>query len=244
MPELSIDTAASFDELTLQNVRQLSLLGPFGNGNPRPNFELKSVEIAGVFPICEGKHVRLKLKSGSSQLFAVYFRMSSEAFPYRVGDIVDVAITLDSYKYLGEDNVSIKIKDINFSKFDDTMIHQRQVMTKILLGEPLNDSEFAMSAVTRDHLALVYKALLFYKGDIGSNFRLFTRVMDKGITYPQMRLCLAILVDLKIIKLSGQFGSIYAEIDKTVKSNIQNSKVYQSFMQTRTVNLCQSCLTL
>ncbi len=242
MPELCIDTTAAFDELTLENVRQLELLGPFGNGNPRPNFELRQVEIAGIFPICEGKHVRLKLKSGNRQMFAVYFRMSSLDFAFRVGDIVDVAVTLDSYKYLGEDNVSIKVKDINFSKFTDEMIHQRQVMTKILLGEPLNDEEFAMSAVTRDHLALVYKALLYYKGDIGTNFRLYLRVMDKGITYPQMRLCLAILVDLGIVKLRGQFGSLYAEIDKSVKSNIQNSKVYQSFMTTRTVNLCQSCL--
>ncbi|MCA9293374.1 MAG: single-stranded-DNA-specific exonuclease RecJ [Phycisphaerales bacterium] len=56
-PSLSIDCEATIDELTLEAVRQLTALGPFGRSNPKPRLLLRGVRCVGM-PRRMGQHAK------------------------------------------------------------------------------------------------------------------------------------------------------------------------------------------
>ena len=239
VPSIDIDTVAEFDELNLDNVHQLNALGPFGNGNSRPCLELEGAQIAGIFPICNNKHVRVKLQKDKQTLFCVCFRMPADTFSFKVGDTVDVAVTLDSYHYLGEENVSIKIKDIHLSGLPGDIYAQIRLFDKLQMGEQLTEEEARQCPMDRSVIALVYKGLMYTKGHCGSFVRFFKLFDGKNINYCQMRLALSILCELGLIQLAGRDnGTLTAKICTGKKVDINASDIYQSYITDRKVTQC------
>ncbi len=61
-PPLCVDGLARFGELDPQTVRRLEMLGPFGNGHPRPRFVTHGVQLVGSpFVDVRGEHVRVRV---------------------------------------------------------------------------------------------------------------------------------------------------------------------------------------
>ena len=62
MPQqtLRIDCTISPRVLTVEGVQPLSMLEPFGSGNETPVFVVKNCTLQGIYPIGDGKHLRLR----------------------------------------------------------------------------------------------------------------------------------------------------------------------------------------
>ena len=75
MPELEVDAEVSLLELTPQALAEISLLEPFGHGNPRPLFVLRGAQIAGQPRLLgeDGRHVSFHLRQGRVTLRAIAF---------------------------------------------------------------------------------------------------------------------------------------------------------------------------
>lgn len=86
------------DRITVESVRHLDQLAPYGAENPTPVFLLQSAVVDGVYPVSEGRHSRLRLRQGNSCLYAVWFGMPAEQLPYALGDVVDAALNLSVYE--------------------------------------------------------------------------------------------------------------------------------------------------
>ena len=55
-PPLTCDVTIHLDRITVESVRHLDQLAPYGAENPTPVFLLQSAVVDGVYPVSEGRH--------------------------------------------------------------------------------------------------------------------------------------------------------------------------------------------
>lgn len=111
-----VDAVVSFPELNERAIRQLSLLGPFGFGNPVPLLYASEAEVAGpVKALKEGKHFAVPLRHQGRLLIAKAWNLASRAALLTPGVKVDVLFQIEEDEYsrkLGYGSWQISLKDI------------------------------------------------------------------------------------------------------------------------------------
>lgn len=131
-----VDCRLHPDSISLDMVAAMSLLEPFGAGNPQPVFGFFGVKIEDINSLSEGKHIRISVSKGSSRINALWFGMPEKKFPYSKGCKVDLAVNLDRNFYNGEERVSVIIRGIRPSETDE-----EKVLRGISLFEKLSRNE-------------------------------------------------------------------------------------------------------
>lgn len=111
-PTINIDMEVSLKELSLNIVKELEKLEPFGEANGVPLFAIKNLKIESIRALTEGKHLKLRLKDENHEIDAIGFNMGEYAELYKLGDKVDIVGTLDINSYNGTENVQMNLKDI------------------------------------------------------------------------------------------------------------------------------------
>jgi single-stranded-DNA-specific exonuclease len=115
-PRYEVDAVVSFQELSEQTIRQLSLLGPFGFGNPVPLLYTCQAEVAGPVKVFkEGKHFAVPLRHEGRLLIAKAWNMASRTALLRPGAKVDVLFQVEDDAYsrkLGYGSWQISLRDI------------------------------------------------------------------------------------------------------------------------------------
>ena len=113
-PVLNIDMEVTLRDLSIDTVKELSKLEPFGEANGVPQFLIKNLKIESIRTITEGEHLKLRLKDGNTnlQINAIGFHFGECAEDYKIGDKVDIVGNLDINSFNGIEEVQINIKDI------------------------------------------------------------------------------------------------------------------------------------
>ena len=200
---VKIDRVMDPGELTLENISALRLLEPFGASNEMPVFAFRKVMLDGIYPIGNGKHLRLRFKKAGMVFYMVYFGMTEEDFPYNIGEIVDVAATCEVNEYNGEERVSVKIRDIRPSSLSQERLFSGNLSYDgYKRGEPIREEEIP----ERSDMAEIYRYLRAGNGFHGELDVLFGRItgQDKDCMMDscKMRLCLDIMEEMKLISRS------------------------------------------
>ena len=115
IPVIKVDKEISVKDITLENVKSLKLLEPFGEANKTPVFIYKNLRIDSIRALSEGKHLKLTLKDGNTIINAIGFNMGEYSGQYLIGDRIDVIGILEINSYNGIENVQINMKDIRKS---------------------------------------------------------------------------------------------------------------------------------
>ena len=115
VPIINIDSELSLKEINLENVRELKIFEPFGEGNTVPLFLFKNLKINSIRSLSEGKHLKLTLKEDNFMIDAIGFNIGELAEKYCLDDKVDIVGSLDINSFNGNDSVQIVIKDIRKS---------------------------------------------------------------------------------------------------------------------------------
>lgn len=156
---LKVDCIAQISEINVESVRQISCLAPFGNGNPNPLFMIENLQIAGIYPISDGKHLRLKLKNGNNFLQGVIFNLSLSEFAYNVGDYIDITANLSIYDGDMGSMVSIRIKEVRPTGLMDSAIDSYDVYKCYKNKANISTQQKAMLCPTRQDVACIYRYL-------------------------------------------------------------------------------------
>ena len=90
-PILNIDMIVNLKNLSLETVKELDCLEPFGEANETPIFAIKNLKIESIRAISEGKHLKLKLRDESNSIDAIGFNFGEYTDLFKIGDKVDVA---------------------------------------------------------------------------------------------------------------------------------------------------------
>ena len=158
-PPLECDLSIHLDRITVESVRRLEQLAPYGAENPTPVFVLEKAVIDGIFSVSEGKHCRLRLRQGNASIYAVWFGMPPEQLPYPMGDVVDAAVNLSVYESLRGAQLSGRILELHPAGFGNAAAEQTALVQALRRGTPLSAEQKARIAPERSDIITVYREL-------------------------------------------------------------------------------------
>ena len=115
VPILNIDNEITAKDISIEAIKELEKLEPFGEGNKRPIFLYKNLKIVAIRALTEGKHLKLTLKDDNFLIEVIGFNLGYLVNEYLIGDKVDVVGTLEINNFNGNENIQINLKDIRKS---------------------------------------------------------------------------------------------------------------------------------
>lgn len=194
-------------------VQSLSYLQPFGAGNPTPVFGLYNMTVDDIIPLSNNKHLKLLLSRNNARLYALYFFMSKEQFPYKKGDVLDFAVTLDTNEYNGNISVSVIIKAVKASS-DDTeeILKSKRIFEDFCIGKPLTRQQLSSITPSRDDFALLYR---FLKSCGKYEFPCDTLVhkLDNRLSFGKIKVILKAMSELGLISYSEGLKSGFIAVN-------------------------------
>lgn len=200
MDTLNIDCKLNPAGININFVRQLSVLEPYGAGNPTPVFGLYSMKILDIKPLSENKHLRITAEKNGTKVSIMKFFTSKEEFPFVKGDVVDFAVKLDVNEFAGG-SVSIIAIDIRPENLDySQLIRSYRIYEKFVATQKADDKTFAYLMPTREEFAKVYRYIREAGGVAGGRDILYYR-LGKCITFGKLCLILDVMKELKLINI-------------------------------------------
>jgi single-stranded-DNA-specific exonuclease len=114
--KLGLDARLSFSEIDRALWDGLSLLDPYGVGNPRPVFLAEGAEIAAPPQRLQGRHAKFLVRQDGRTIEAIGWDRAAWAGGVAKGDRVDLAFTLQSSVYLGEERAYLGLGGLRRSR--------------------------------------------------------------------------------------------------------------------------------
>ncbi|MEE1318601.1 MAG: DHHA1 domain-containing protein, partial [Ruminococcus sp.] len=199
--KLNIECKLNPAFINLELAESLSYLQPFGSGNPTPVFGLYNMTLTNIIPLSNNKHLKLMFSRGNSTITAMKFFTSTDEFPYVRGDVLDLAVTLDTNEYNGTTSVSVIIKAIK-ANADDTeeILKSQRVYEDFYMGNTPEKEKLLSITPTRDDFALLYR---FLKASTGYGFPAQTLVhkLDNKLSFGKIRVILKAMSELGLIQI-------------------------------------------
>jgi single-stranded-DNA-specific exonuclease len=106
----AVDVFVSFDQLDFSLVEQLSMLAPFGIGNPSPVLATLDVVVESV-AVVGTNHLKFRLKDGKSTIDAIAWKAQGHPL-IRKGEIVNVAYSPEINSYKGISSLQLVVKEV------------------------------------------------------------------------------------------------------------------------------------
>lgn len=226
-------------DLTVQAVKQLALLEPYGTANPTPVFAMRGATVADIRAIGGGKHTSMTLESDGIALGAVMFRNTPEELGLVRGDRADLLFSPSINEFRGNTRVQLMLRDIRHCAEERA---RRRTLTAEY-GRVAENPDMLIPREllpSRDDFKRVY---LYIKRRLGEQpsapmniYRLAARSLGDGPReYIKLRFILAILVQTGIISYSAvpdysvDGGGLYIELGETDgKVDLCASQIYKS----------------
>lgn len=197
---LRLDCKLSPFYLNTDLVDNLESLEPYGADNTQPIFGLFNVKLISVSPIGDGKHIRFEVQKKGQNFKIVKFKTTVDDFPYKTGDMLDVAIKVSKNYFKGRYYLSIRCEDIRLNGIDDDKYFSEKRDYELFLlgydGEPV-------LYPNRKICASIYR---FVKQHNGWNYSLddLYFAMGQAVTYGQLIFALKAFSEAGLITLNGE----------------------------------------
>ncbi|MBQ6816641.1 MAG: single-stranded-DNA-specific exonuclease RecJ [Clostridia bacterium] len=218
-PVLKLDCKLNPAAISLDIVEALKDLEPFGTANPTPVFAIYNLEVLRVSSIGGGKHTKLLLGREKVSLNALAFGVPEGAFPFNVGDIIDIAVTLDINEYLGKQSVSVIIKGFRKSGINqDKFFNDIAEYNNFKLGEPTSAAK-----PTREEIGTVYR---FIKDNVTEE-TVRQRFIDT-LGFFKTAVAIDVLKELDLIKTQKAGSVCYLKLNQGKRANLADSKILNS----------------
>ncbi|MBQ8183169.1 MAG: single-stranded-DNA-specific exonuclease RecJ [Clostridia bacterium] len=231
VPVLNIDCRLNPVSINTDILSATEILEPFGADNPQPLFGIYNMELAAIQPVGNGKHLRLTLRKNGHTINAIMFSVTVNDFQYSVSDKVDLAVRLSANEYMGKTQVSIQVKDIRLSNFDDEkLIAANNAYEAFCRGENLNDNIRKNLCVDRDFCGNIYRFIKNNKDRKYSAEVLCYRLGCNEENLISCKIALDVLCELGIIICKD---GKYILPDENVKNNLENSAIFKRAEATR-----------
>ena len=230
---LDVDCLVPPELMTVRNVDALSILEPCGNGCPKPVFAMEKLMIDRITMVGNGRHMRLRLRSGHFTMNAIYFSATPETASIHQGDLVDVAFNAQINDFRGERTVQMNILDIRPSCSAECSpeLHGYGSMRA---GERIRDPELLLP--DRVVLGDVWRYLAARGGVIQENpvclCRKIVRRSGRPLSLGKLLTCLDIFADVGLLKHQRLHKYILIELNRSSgKADLTKSKTMQHLLR-------------
>ncbi len=227
---LKVDSVVPPQLLTVEQVRGLDCLEPFGSRNPVPVFMVADARLERVLPLSDGKYCKLCLVKDSVRFNVLCFTARPNGFCAVAGDAVDVAFSASINDYQGQQSVSLKLKGIRLSNSD---------MNLLVFGEQRYDSylrrEHLSPALipTREEVAVVYRYIKRQGSVKFSPNALYCHIVrQEPVDYLRYRIALEVLQELGLLQKTVSQEAAILTVDTTAaRVQLEHSSIIRSLQQ-------------
>lgn len=203
---LNVDCKLQPSALSTQLPEQLKAMEPFGAGNPPPLFGLFGMRLENITPVGGGNHLRLTFSRNGACVSCMKFSTTVSDFPYSVGTVVDLAVSLETKVFRGAPTLTVLVKDMKPSSLDmGESLYTYRLYEKYRTSENLTDNEAQLLIPSRDDLAQLYRFLRSNGGYQSGILQLLTYLDHMNLG--KLKLSLDILWERKLIDLE-KWGDI------------------------------------
>lgn len=191
IPKLKIDVSVCKNDLSIQSIRELDLLAPYGAGNPGPLFEYDGLKVSDFRTVGENKHLKLKLEDGGLYLDAIGFNMAGLTEHLTNKPVIAVACQLEVNVWNSVEKVQLNLKDFrpdNKNLLADSFylsLEKTLNLEGVYPDEGLNEY---ISIKTEEQLeSLIYKAAeqnqrtVFFANSF-QNLKLLDKILKKSVS--------------------------------------------------------------
>ena len=200
-PTLEISAWLKPATLRPEHLDSLSALEPYGTENEKPVFAYGSVTITDVEPLKDGAFTKIHFKRDDHRDSAVCFSIARKDFPYRKGDLVNIAVDVKVNDFRGVRTVSSVVRDIKFTDYDNGLfLKSRRIYEEYLCGKPVDSEVKAELLPTREDFAAVYRYLRAEGGFGFSPEILLHRVGREGMTLGKLLVIIKALDQLSLVR--------------------------------------------
>lgn len=227
MPEpcLVIDKILQPRELTVEQVRALALLAPFGAENEEPLFLLPGVTLESVTPLSEGRHQRLQCRYGDKSVTALLFGVSAKELLYPVGSKLDLVVNAQLSTFRGETSLSLRVKDLRPTGFkQDRFFAAKNCVEGFLRGEPQEKKLLSLIRPDRTELITLYRWLQTHGGFFGDLEAIATVFDQTKLSYAKLRIMLTAFEEMGLIEISPAWDQVTL-CQVTEKVQLENAPV-------------------
>jgi len=224
LPTLRLDCRINPAGMSVDMADSIKVLEPFGNGNPSPIFGIFEATLSTITPIGNGKHLRLLFTKGNNTFQALLFGVTPEQFCFACGDVLDLAVTLESNLYKGNYTLSVQIKALRLSG----------------INEDLAESELALYNDYKSGLAVNSNGLLPTRQEVGKVYKTissapvlrdrigYLSLKNQDIGYAKTEIAIDVLCELGLI--NSQKGFLTA-VKTATKTDLMNSAIYKQLSE-------------
>ncbi|MDO4175452.1 MAG: single-stranded-DNA-specific exonuclease RecJ [Eubacteriales bacterium] len=160
-PIVNIDCLISPDDITLDAIRELGVLEPYGMGNREPIFAMRELTVEEITPISSDRHLKMSLIQGGHRFVAMLFGTGSGGCPVVRGDVVDAAFSLEINHFRGRQTIQLMLKDIRLSDCELEKDHYfLTIYSNFINGGDLTDSQVNQLYPDRADLVAVWRHII------------------------------------------------------------------------------------
>lgn len=161
LPQLRIDGMIAPENMTLEHIRELSVLEPYGTENEEPVFCMQNMLVEEITPISSDHHVRLTLKKDNKSWTAIWFGVGTGGLRFVEGNIVDAAFHLEQCERHGKTSVLLSICDIRLSSCEQLADQKLlNIYHTYMADEPLTAKQARILLPDRADLVAVWRHII------------------------------------------------------------------------------------
>lgn len=216
------DMTISPDDLTIENIRSLDVLEPYGAGNAQPLFYMPHCRVNAVYSLSEGKHSKIDISYGGKRLQALLFFKAPQDLFFDIGDNIDIAANIEINEYQGKQSLAVKAADIIPCGMDtDKYFAAKDSYEKLVNGISLPQNFLRKIIPARDELVYVYKLVSRYK--IINIDNLFMKINHPAINYCKLRIIFDVFCEAGLAELLPAEQSLRL-LKPTHKADLQSTE--------------------
>ena len=230
MPVMAVQAERALEpaDLTVQNVAGLSLLEPFGQGNPKPLFVLPEMTVSEVYGMSGGTHTKLRLRKQNVQQDVLLFRMRPEETGIQPGQVLDVLISAEVREYMGKPSLTLKCEDWRRSAMaQEQAIAAQAAYDAYRRGEALpGPAYYQRMCPQRSDLVAVYQMV---QGAPVSVTQICERLQKSGMNRCRARVCADIFRELNLLEYDAASDTL-TRLPVTKKRDLSESAEYRKIL--------------
>lgn len=229
---IKIDCRLNPAYISADLVSDMSYLQPFGAGNPTPLIGLYNMTLKNIIPLSNNKHLKLNFTRNGTNIVAMKFYTSCEEFPYKAGDVLDLAVTLSINEYNGNRSVTVKILEVKASDIDNEhQLESLRVFENFCLGNSISSTQARSILPTRDDFALLYR---FMRQNGGYSFPIETLMhrLSNKLDYGKIKVIIEAMSELRLIEIIEGMNSCTINL-RSVKNkvDISSAKIIKALLE-------------
>ena len=212
MATVTADLVPAPSDITVEQVRKLQELQPFGEGNRQPVFCLPQCRLKGKRSLKDGKYVSFTVDYQGLEIKVLDFSCTYAAFWYWANCYVDLMVTFEINEFNSVTSVNAMLVDMRLSAIEqDKVIAAKGVYDKFALKEykRIDPALLPRITPTDEEMKQVY--------DILKHSRFLDEVLQKGlcvgVNYCKLRVAIDIFEEVKLIEVNYSSGLIRLNAD-------------------------------